>query len=239
MIGLAWIPAWACQCTCAIAPTLTRATILGTLCIWTQTTHDISLFLADEGSLLHFPLIVKYCKNFLSNFDLTFLAGIAMLSMSIQLIQEEVVVKIGSMLKSLGVGRVEEEELMKVKEGYYKGNVLKWYHGAGGSDFISNAHHTVSINYNIKAVVGLFCTFGIVACKSCSKNCWWNRRMAEFKIGQKSVTYYLNGPNHESCSSHLQTTDTTWALYCSQLYHHFTRSFWANILVQVTKPNCN
>jgi len=48
-----------------------------------------------------------------------------MLSMSIQLIQEEVVVKIGSMLKSLGVGRVEEEELMKVKEGYYKGNVLK------------------------------------------------------------------------------------------------------------------
>jgi hypothetical protein len=44
-----------------------------------------------------------------------------MLSMSIQLMQEEIVGKVGSLLKSLGVGRTEEEEFMKVngvKQGF-------------------------------------------------------------------------------------------------------------------------
>jgi len=39
-----------------------------------------------------------------------------MLSMSIQLMQEEIVGKIGSLLKSLGIGRAEDEEFMKVKD---------------------------------------------------------------------------------------------------------------------------
>ena len=39
-----------------------------------------------------------------------------MLSMSIQLMQEEIVGKIGYLLKSLGIGRTEDEEFMKVKD---------------------------------------------------------------------------------------------------------------------------